>query len=56
MKNEPNYKISFAERALKGTKILSQQPEISYQQALKQVQRLKETSQLNESSKNAENY
>jgi hypothetical protein len=43
---EANLKISFEELSLRGQKIIAQQPEISYAQALAQVQRLKEMSKV----------
>ncbi len=47
MKSDRNLKLSFSERASLGQKIISQQPEITYQNALLQIQRLKETSKVN---------
>lgn len=46
-----NLEMSFEELALKGKEILTQQPEISYEQALAQVQRLKDMSVVNQSEK-----
>ena len=48
---EKNLKISFEELSLRGKKIIAQQPEISYAQALEQVQRLKKNSKVNQLSK-----
>ncbi len=43
--------ISFTEMSLKGSRILSQQSEISYAQAIQQVERLKKTSKVSSSLK-----
>jgi len=43
--------ISFKESLLKGKQIISQQPEISFAEALAQIQRLKKTSNSNPQSK-----
>lgn len=51
MNSNKNLKLSFKERASLGAKIISQQPEISYQGALAQIQRLQEASKVNLSSK-----
>lgn len=51
MKSTKNLKLSFEERASLGEKIISQQPEISYQGALAQIQKLQEASKVNQSSK-----
>jgi len=45
---EKDLKISFAEMSLRGKKIISQQPEITYADALEQVQRLKANSLINQ--------
>lgn len=45
MKSTKNLKLSFEERVSLGEKIISQQPEISYQDALAQIQKLQEASQ-----------
>ena len=44
-------KISFTERSLRGKKIILQQSEITYAQALQQVQRVKEISSNKPQSK-----
>jgi uncharacterized protein YfeS len=44
MKQEENYKISFAENSRRGKQIISQQPVITYEQALAQIQMLKQAS------------
>jgi hypothetical protein len=46
MKQKKNLMISFAELALLQEKILLQQPEITFAQALLQVQKLKKTSTI----------
>jgi len=51
MKSEKIYEVSFKEMALRGSRILAQQSEISLEKALKQVQLLKETSKVKDSSK-----
>ena len=48
---EKNLKISLEELSLRERKIIAQQPEISYAQALEQVQRLKKISKVNQLSK-----
>lgn len=48
---EANLKISLKELSLRGEKIIAQQSEISYAEALAQVQRLKKISKVNQSSK-----
>jgi hypothetical protein len=48
---ETNLKISLEELSLRGQKIIAQQSEISYAQALAQVQRLKEISKVKQSLK-----
>jgi len=48
---EANLKISLKELSLRGQKIIAQQSEISYAQALAQVQRLKEISKVKQSLK-----
>jgi hypothetical protein len=47
---EAKLKISLLELSSKGSKILAQQPEISYAEAILQVQRLEKTSKVNQSS------
>jgi uncharacterized protein YfeS len=44
MKQEENYKISFAENSRRGRQIIAQQPVITYEQALAQIQMLKQAS------------
>ena len=44
---EKNLQISLAEYALKGKMIISQQPEITYAQALQQIQKLQKISKSN---------
>ena len=44
-------KISFTERSLRAKKIILQQPEITYAQALQQVQRVKKDSSNEPQSK-----
>ncbi len=51
MKQEENYKISFAESALKGKQILAKQPVTTYEKALAQVQMLKQNSKGNQELK-----
>lgn len=48
---EANLKISLKELSLRGQRIIAQQSEISYAEALAQVQRLKEISKVTQSSK-----
>jgi len=46
-----NLQMSLEERSLRGKKIIAQQPEISYAQALAQVQWLKEVSKVEQLKK-----
>jgi hypothetical protein len=51
MKSGTNWKISFMELSFRNSRILAQQSEISFAQAIQQVQRLKGTSKVNDTSK-----
>ena len=48
---EANLRISFTELSLRGQRIIAQQSEISYVDALAQVQRLKKISKVKQSQK-----
>jgi hypothetical protein len=48
---EPALKISLEELALRGSRIIANQPPVSYEYALRQVQWLKENSKVKQSSK-----
>jgi hypothetical protein len=49
MKSAKNFKISLEEMSLKGKKIIAQQSEISFTEALEQIQRLKANSKVGQS-------
>lgn len=51
MIHKENLRISFEEAALRGLRILAQQPATTYAKALAQVQWLKETSKVTSLSK-----
>jgi hypothetical protein len=51
MKSGKNFKISFEELASRGSKIIAQRSEISFEKALEQVQRLKANSKVGQPSK-----
>ncbi|SEL69707.1 hypothetical protein SAMN04488505_102882 [Chitinophaga rupis] len=48
---EANLRISLTELSLRGERVIAQQSEISYAEALAQVQRLKEISKVKQSQK-----
>jgi hypothetical protein len=52
---EAKLKISLLELSSKGSKILAQQPEITYAEVILQVKRLEKTSEVNPSSKKSRN-
>jgi hypothetical protein len=51
MKSAKNFKISFEELSSRGSRIIAQQSEISFAEALEQIQRLKANSKIGQSLK-----